>query len=244
MKSNKLMALLGLLMVAGQALAAFEQCAQHFPGVTPVLKSGAPAGLRELCFKSFAVLHAGATRTPWYVVERLNRDKILDAKDEVRTDVFYEEERLPKGERGTLTAFSGSGMDRGHLAPAADMSDRQSMAQSFSLANIVPQAPQMNRKAWAGVEKATRRYVQRAQGDVFVFTGPAFLEQRGWIGRGRDKVAVPSHLYKLVYDATTHRAWAHFMANDDAAQIERPIAYADLVRLVGIDFLPGIDVRQ
>ena len=45
------------------------------------------------------------------------------------------------------------------------------MAQSFSLANIVPQAPMNNRKAWAGIERATRKYVMRAAGDVFVITG-------------------------------------------------------------------------
>jgi len=58
------------------------------------------------------------------------------------------------------------------MAPAADMSTDKAMAQCFSLANIVPQAPINNHKTLAGIEKATRKYVMRAAGDVFVITGP------------------------------------------------------------------------
>ena len=81
------------------------------------------------------------------------------------------EARLPSAYRTHLDDYRGSDFDRGHQAPAADMADGESMAQSFSLANRVPQAREMNRKPWADVERATRKYVMRAHGDVFVFTG-------------------------------------------------------------------------
>ena len=45
------------------------------------------------------------------------------------------------------------------------------------------------------------RPAQRAQGDVYVFTGPVFSGPTRTIGPG--KVQVPSHLFKLVYDAST-----------------------------------------
>ena len=56
------------------------------------------------------------------------------------------------------------------MVPAADVTTVEGMAQSFSLANMVPQAPVNNRKAWASIEKATRKYVMRASGDVYVVT--------------------------------------------------------------------------
>lgn len=125
-----------------------------------------------------------------------------------------------------------------HQAPAGDMPTPSAMAQSFSLANMVPQAPENNRGIWAKqVEKATRQYVERAQGDVFVFTGPFFSGQVQTIGKGR--VWVPSHLFKLVYDEKANRAWAYLVENKNEARMSRPISYQELVRYTGIQFLPG-----
>lgn len=128
------------------------------------------------------------------------------------------------------------------MAPAGDMPAAQAMAQSFSLANIVPQAPVNNQRAWNGIEKATRKYVMRAHGDVYVMTGPVFDDNPRVIGPG--KVWVPRYLYKLAYDATTRRAWANWMENTDAARAGRPITYRELGKRMGIEFLPGVQVRD
>lgn len=202
-----------------------------------------PGALRELCFEAFAVLHSGQAKTPVYVVERLNRKQLLDARGEERTDKFYSEARLPSAERAQLSDYRAEapwvdGMtkfDRGHLAAAGNMPNPQAMAQSFSLANVVPQAAQNNRKTWNGIEKATRQYVLRAKGDVFVFSGPVYEEPVVKLGPGQ--VWIPRYLFKLVYDAETHRAWAHWVENTDSFKPGRPLSYAELVRRTGIEFL-------
>jgi len=116
------------------------------------------------------------------------------------------------------------------------------MAQSFSLANMVPQAPEHNRGPWAkSVEQATRKYAARATGDVYVITGPFFapsIAESPRIGPGH--VHVPKYLYKLVYDEQKNRAWAYWHENDNAARGSPPISYAELKRRTGIDFLPGV----
>lgn len=231
---------LASLAFTTSAQASFDACRDEFPRQTPPAVQG--ERLRQLCFDSFAVLHSGVSKTPVYVVERLNRARLQEARDETRTDKFYAEARLPSADRATLDDYRGSGFDRGHMAPAADMPNANAMAQSFSLANMVPQAPKNNRGPWAkNVEQATRQYVLRATGDVFVFTGPMHRGQVTSIGPG--KVWVPSHLFKLVYDATTNRAWAHVVENTDTARAGRPISYGELVKLTGIEFLPGISPR-
>jgi len=120
------------------------------------------------------------------------------------------------------------------------------MAQSFSLANMVPQAQKHNGGAWAkSVEAATRKYAGRATGDVYVITGPSYspnIEESGVIGTG--KVRVPKYLFKLVYDQDTNRAWAHWHLNDDATRGSQPISYGELVKRTGIEFLPGILPRD
>jgi endonuclease G len=95
---------------------------------------------------------------------------------------------------------------------------------------------------WATtVEQATRKYAARADGDVYVITGPVYepsVQQSPSIGPGQ--VRVPKYLFKLVYDESRHRAWAHWHLNDDATRGSRPISYAELVKRTGINFLPGV----
>lgn len=191
---------------------------------------------RALCFSAFAVLHSGKRRTPVYVAERLNRTLLVEAKHHHRKNRFFADARLPRAERAELNDYRGSGFDRGHMAPAADMASKTSMTQSFSLANMVPQYALNNRRAWAHIEKTTRKYVMRAAGDVFVITGPVFDGTPPTIGTNH--VWIPQHLFKLVYDPATHRAWAHWLDNKNSAKVGKPISYRELVRRTGIEFLP------
>jgi endonuclease G, mitochondrial len=108
--------------------------------------------------------------------------------------------------------------------------------QSFSLANIIPQNAENNRNAWRKIEADTRKYVMRAEGDVFVITGPVFDGVPPTIGD--NKVWVPQHLFKLVYDPVANRAWAHWQDNTAEARAGKPISYEELVKRTGVEFLP------
>ena len=92
---------------------------------------------RALCYDAFAILYSGESKTAVYVAQKLNRALVLDA-DEKRTDRFFADARLPEAERATLKDYRGSHFDKGHLAPAGQMPTPAAMAQSFSLANMVP----------------------------------------------------------------------------------------------------------
>lgn len=102
------------------------------------------------------------------------------------------------------------------MAPTGDMPTVQAMAQSFSLANMVPQAPEHNRGAWAkSVEMAHENMRHEQLGDVYVIFGPAFepgIAQSPSIGPGQ--VRVPKYLFKPVYVSDKNRAWVHWHLND------------------------------
>lgn len=238
-----------------QAAADFNACKGVFAQQTPPEVSPSVANrTRHLCFDGFAVLYDSQRKIPVFSAEVLSRESLAQGANLERTDRFFEDARLPIKERASLEDYRGSGFDRGHAAPAADMATPQAMAQSFSLANMVPQSPENNRKAWAGIEKATRHYVARAHGPVHIITGAVYMPgacpidgmanrpqsynlERCTIGNG---VQVPSHLYKLVYDPGTRRAWAHWLPNTDTARPGKPISYAELVQRTGIEFLPNL----
>ncbi|MGV8892296.1 MAG: DNA/RNA non-specific endonuclease [Burkholderiaceae bacterium] len=235
---NKLAAA-ALLLTAVSSFAAnadFSQCRQMFANAQPPVLPDQTMAPRALCYDSFAILHSGKSRTPIYVAQRLNKETVEAQVN--RTTRFFADARLPRAERAELGDYKNSGLDRGHMAPAANMATENSMAQSFSLANIVPQYPVNNRKSWAGIEKATRKYVMRAAGDVFVITGPVFETNHPTIGS--NEVWVPQHLFKLVYDPSTGRSWAHWLDNTDEARVGKPISYDELVRRTGINFMPAL----
>lgn len=220
--------------IASGQPTSFARCPQFFAQGKPPAVARRPA-MRELCYEAFAVLHSGETRTPVYVAQRLNRQD-TDA-EERRGSKFFSDARLPRGERAELEDYKRSGYSRGHMAPAGDMTTPTAMAQSFSLANIVPQDIKHNSGAWNKIEQDTRRYVRRAQGDVFVITGPVFTPNSPRIGE--NGVAVPTYLFKLVYDPLADRAWAHWQENREGERVSRPISYLELAQRTGVEFLPG-----
>lgn len=219
-----------------QGAEPFAACTQFFAGGrSPIMHTQRTQ--RPLCYSAFAILHNGQTKTPVFVAQKLNRRLVADA-DEKRTDRFFADARLPESERAELGDYRNSGYSRGHMAPAADMPTPTAMEQSFSLANMVPQSDRHNGGPWAKVEQDTRHYASRAKGDVYVITGPVYVQSRKSIGENR--VRVPDYVFKLVYDEAGHRAWAHWHANRDDATGGRPISYSELVKRTGIEFLPGL----
>lgn len=220
------------------ASEGFADCPQFFAkGQSPIV--GRHPTHRALCYEAFAILHSGESKTPVFVAEKLNRASIA-ATGEKRTDKFFPDARLRSAERANLEDYKGSGFDRGHMAPAGNMPTVQAMAQSFSLANMVPQAPEHNRGVWAKtVESATRKYASRATGDIYVITGPVYVPSIAMspsIGSG--KVRVPKYLFKLVYDEQKNKAWAFWHENANSTQGSAPISYEELVKRTGIKFLP------
>ena len=217
----------------------FAQCPQFFvKGMAPVVP--AHTKHRALCYDAFAILHSGESKTPVFVAQKLNREAIAEA-DEMRTNRFFPDARLRCVQRATLDDYKGSGFDRGHIAPAGDMPTAQAMAQSFSLANMVPQAPLHSRGVWAStVELATRKYAARAAGDVYVITGPVYVPSIALspsIGSGQ--VRVPKYLFKLVYDEHANRAWAYWHENTNTTRASPPISHHELVQRTGIFFAWG-----
>lgn len=75
---------------------------------------------------------------------------------------------------------------------------------------------------------------------MYVYSGPLFRKGFGTIGG--NQVRVPTHLYKLVYDEASGRAWAHVLPNRADARIERPMNYAQFFEETGLNLLDGLPV--
>jgi len=226
-----------------QKQASFDGCADLFPAAKPINLATVPATMKPLalCSDNFAVLYSQTSKTPMVVVERLNSALLQDAKGEERTNQFYPDPRIPKSGRAELSDYRSQhpAVDRGHQSPAADAPSPNAMAQSFALSNMVPQNPTNNRKIWSKVESDVRKFAKRADGNVFVFTGPLFDQGHSTIGD--NKVWVPTRLFKLVYDASSKRAWAYVLPNAET-RIEKPMDYDTFVKSTGLKLLGNLPV--
>jgi endonuclease G len=184
----KRLAILALLLLPVPAEAACPE--QFFRGKAPALTNPKLArDTRELCFSAFAVLHSGVTRTPLWAAEHLTPRELQAAEALPRKNSFHAEPSLPKDERAELDDYKGSGFDRGHMAPDGDMPDARAEHESFSLANMVPQNPTLNRGLWAEIEGAVRGLAERG-GELYVVTGPIFAGER--LEQLNGRVLVPS----------------------------------------------------
>lgn len=116
--------------------------------------------------------------------------------DVARTGDYREDNDIKTGS-ALLSDYKYSGYDRGHLAPAADLKwSKQAMSESFLLSNMSPQHRDFNRGIWLSLESAVRKWVMK-HGDIYVVTGPVFLEDGNKIGS--NGVAIPSHYWKALY---------------------------------------------
>lgn len=95
-------------------------------------------------------------------------------------------------------AYTGSGYDRGHLAPNYAMSrvhGREAQLRSFWMTNISPQAPDLNRKLWQRIEETAMDHFAPLKGEVWVITGPVFGDEIQRLDGSW--VEVPAAFYKI-----------------------------------------------
>lgn len=245
-----------MLAIVPQAYAEdLSQCNQSFyAGIYPEFTNAKLGNnTQTLCFDGFAVMYSGVTRTPLWSAEYLDRNRLNQAKSIDRDDSFHEESRLPQSMRAKVADYSGSGFDRGHLAPNGNMANRSQQYDSFSMANIAPQSPRNNRYIWRNIESATR-YLTQQYGEVYSVTGVAFTNKRldlldgeidpatGKLKPKKERVGIPSHFYKAVYIPAINQAGVYYAPNDESERIEI-ISIDALTAQTGIDVMPMLDYQ-
>lgn len=178
------------------------------------------------------------------MIYRLTKEQAL-TKAAKRGDDFKEDPEVPTGS-ATAADYRRSGYDRGHLAPAADMAfSVQTMADSFFYSNMSPQKPAFNRGIWKELE-ALVRYFAITEGKIVVVTGP-ILPSEPQITIGPNKVTVPTHYYKVVYDLTPpQKMIAFILPNEGSKRSLQDFAVSvDAVeKATGLDFFSNVSKGQ
>ncbi len=131
------------------------------------------------------------------VFYRLDGDLVNELNIKERPK-FYEEELIDKQYRAKYSDYTNSGYDRGHLAPDASFDwSKESLEATYSLANIIPQVPEVNQKTWVKVENYARDKAVEL-GEVNILNLVKYSSNPKVIGE--DKIAVSIGFYKILYN--------------------------------------------
>lgn len=197
------------------------------------------------CRLGYAGLHDPEIKTPLWVSERISRN---DLKGLVKRDGldFEDDPQVPAMDG--IGYYKRSGLDKGHLAPAADFRwSQEAMRQSFMFSSAVPQNPTHNCKIWSHLESMVREMAAR-RGALVVVTGPVFMQPVSWLRYGRvsqthrsDAIPVPANLFKVIVDPVSHEMTAFVIPNDDQCGEDLrlyQVSVREVERLTGLDFNP------
>lgn len=144
----------------------------------------------RIVHKNYSTVFSKSLRYPVLVEWWVTKARVLCVKGNERTDKFIPDPLL-KDDTNLQADYTGSGLDRGHLAPAADFKcgTPEDMAETFYFSNMAPQYPSLNRGQWKALEEHIRLLAQQND-SIFV--------QAGCMGVSRrvKQLAVPVRCWK------------------------------------------------
>jgi endonuclease G, mitochondrial len=194
----------------------------------------------KICHKYWCFVYSEEHEQSKWVAYKLTSQML--SGDEERDDNFKPDPLVATGSAEDKD-YKGSGYDRGHLAPAADMSfDKIAMEESFYFSNISPQVPSFNRGVWKKLETYVRSAAKNL-GTVYVVTGP--ILKSGLSEIGENGVDVPEKYYKtiLYFSDTLITGIAFIMPNQKVSDndiFNYTATIDELEKLSGIDFWPAL----
>jgi endonuclease G len=164
--------------------------------------------------------------------------------EEPRSDNFRADTNVTTGSADP-DDYRGSGYDRGHLVPAADMKwSATSMTESFLMSNMSPQKPGFNRGIWRRLEEEVRDWAVRND-SIYVITGPVLSGINEFIGENH--VAVPAYYFKIIVDISypTYKGIAFLMSNNSASGnlFNYAVTIDSIENLTGFNFFPNQQER-
>jgi endonuclease G len=131
---------------------------------------------------------------------------------------FYVEREIESEYRAETTDYTNTGYDRGHLAPDASFDwSQESLDSTYSLANIIPQVPVVNRQMWLKVENYARdKAVELFELNIVNVVRYSNTPQR----IGENNISVSIGYYKILFNSEEEYEECFYYANDVNASSE------------------------
>ena len=193
-----------------------------------------------LRYTGFTISYNADNEQPAWVAYILTRTEVQSG-NEVRSENFRPDKNISTGS-ATLKDYAGSGYDRGHMAPAADMKwSPVAMSESFLLSNMSPQEQGFNRGIWSRLETKVRDWAIKND-SILVITGPVLKGIKKHIGKNH--VGVPDYYFKVIADisAPSYKVIAFLLQNRslNGDIMNYAVTVDSVERMTGYDFFPSM----
>lgn len=180
------------VIIAARQCAAAQEPAFEPQGNLLAVVTNPELDAQGIDYEYFYVNFNPTLHIPNWVSWELTRDEVQG--EEPRGNFAAD----PKVE-GTATPndYKGSGYDRGHMAPAADMKwSPEAMKRCFYMTNMCPQVHALNGGTWKKLEEKCRTWAL-ADSAIYIVCGPVYSPEIDEF-IGENQVAVPKAFFKVI----------------------------------------------
>ena len=187
----------------------------------------------RIIHKNYTTVFSKSLHYPLLVEWWDTKAKVVCKNQLARADKFTPDPILPK-ESDLGKDYVGSGLDRGHMSPAADneCSGKDVLAEAFYFTNMVPQYHSLNAGDWKSVETMTR---QLAIDDDSIHI---------WAGAVGDAkhikgLVVPTKNWKVIHAPKTNTWWAYIFDDTNTKPVgisPHIVKVEDVEKLTGFKF--------
>ena len=150
-------------------------------------------------------------------------------------------------------SYSGSGYDRGHLAPnyaIAAVHGRNAQVDTFLMSNMTPQRPNLNRQLWQRLEESVMDHFAPRFDRLQVITGPVFPEH--FMDNAFNRVGfveVPEAFYKIIVvpNEEAPLALAFIMPQDvrgNESLADYLVTIDEIESRTGLNFFPDLAAER
>ena len=183
---------------------------------------------------------------PRYILQEISRVEQLIEYE--RIDSFREDDRIPESFRQQLEHYTGSGYDRGHLAPSADLRTQDENSASFLLTNMSPQLGRFNRGVWKELEALIRDEAIKNH-KAWCMSGPLWYPDHNiscLTAEGLRPVPIPNGFFKsVVYETERGKiSGKHWVVDhsEDAKAVRVPLQRLEWIS--GLQLWSGVHSRE
>lgn len=241
----------GFILYSCQSNVTYDKPLKPGSGCSIMVPYGFPTytksqeGHYYICRDSYSLEYNPKSRTSMWVAEVISAESTVGNPSQKFN--YTEDNRVSYITRARATDYNGAGLYPLLLASPSNVSwSVPFMTERHILTNSIPVFPNVYNGVWNELEKSVKNWA-RLKGKIYVITGPVYQEGKSQGEIGQNKITIPTHIYKVVFDKDKKESVGFVIpnsANVPGAINNYAMSVANVEKVTGINFIPNVNERS